>query len=692
MASKKKASELFINRELSWLAFNHRVLQEAASPDVPLIERMRFLGIFSNNLDEFFRVRVANLRRALLVGKKMTTTLGFDVAETLERVADKVVALQTEYNQVFTACEAALKQAGIHFLDEHAVNEDQTTFATHFFDATIRPTLVPVMVGGGVPFPELKDGALYLAVALKLVDDNGVARTRFAIIEVPSHLPRFLVLPPTEAGEGVMFIDDVIRLQLSRIFALFQPEQVYAHAIKVTRDAEIDMDDDLSRSLMEKMSRGIARRKKGDYVRFLYDARMPADMLGYIKKKLKLGKEEDVLIAGSRYHNRKDLMRFPDFGRKDLVFEERSPKSHPRLRHRTSLIDQIVRKDILLHYPYQRFAYVVDILREAAMDPRVDSIRINLYRVAANSQVINALVNAARNGKTVQVVIELAARFDEKHNIQVSNVLQEAGAHVEFGVPGLKVHSKLFLITRRSGRQLEHVAHIGTGNFHEKTANVYGDLALLTSDPGITGEVERLFSFFTNNYERPVFRHLIVSPYSTRRKFSKLIDREIEHARQGREAWMTLKLNNLVDAAMIEKLYEASMAGVEIKLLIRGICSLIPGQPGMSENIEVRSMVGRYLEHARLMVFANGGDPEYFISSADWMTRNLDRRVEVSVPIRDPQLKSECAAYLALQMRDNAKTRIIDVDMENKFVKRRKGEPRVHAQMEMFDFYSRELG
>lgn len=692
MASKKKASELFINRELSWLAFNHRVLQEAASPDVPLIERMRFLGIFSNNLDEFFRVRVANLRRALLVGKKMTTTLGFDVAETLERVADKVVALQTEYNQVFTACEAALKQAGIHFLDEHAVNEDQTTFATHFFDATIRPTLVPVMVGGGVPFPELKDGALYLAVALKLVDDNGVARTRFAIIEVPSHLPRFLVLPPTEAGEGVMFIDDVIRLQLSRIFALFQPEQVYAHAIKVTRDAEIDMDDDLSRSLMEKMSRGIARRKKGDYVRFLYDARMPADMLGYIKKKLKLGKEEDVLIAGSRYHNRKDLMRFPDFGRKDLVFEERSPKSHPRLRHRTSLIDQIVRKDILLHYPYQRFAYVVDILREAAMDPRVDSIRINLYRVAANSQVINALVNAARNGKTVQVVIELAARFDEKHNIQVSNVLQEAGAHVEFGVTGLKVHSKLFLITRRSGRQLEHVAHIGTGNFHEKTANVYGDLALLTSDPGITGEVERLFSFFTNNYERPVFRHLIVSPYSTRRKFSKLIDREIEHARQGREAWMTLKLNNLVDAAMIEKLYEASMAGVEIKLLIRGICSLIPGQPGMSENIEVRSMVGRYLEHARLMVFANGGDPEYFISSADWMTRNLDRRVEVSVPIRDPQLKSECAAYLALQMRDNAKTRIIDVDMENKFVKRRKGEPRVHAQMEMFDFYSRELG
>lgn len=326
------------------------------------------------------------------------------------------------------------------------------------------------------------------------------------------------------------------------------------------------------------------------------------------------------------------------------------------------------------------------------MDPRVESIRINLYRVAANSQIINALVNAARNGKAVQVVIELAARFDEKHNIQVSNVLQEAGAQVEFGVPGLKVHSKLFLITRRQGRQRDHIAHIGTGNFHEKTANVYGDLALLTSDPGITGEIERLFSFFSNNYERPIFRHLIVSPYSTRRKFSKLIDREIGHAQAGREAWIILKLNNLVDAAMIEKLYEASRAGVRIQLIIRGICSLIPGVNGMSENIEVRSIVGRYLEHARLLVFGNHGQPDYFISSADWMTRNLDRRVEVSVPIRDPQLQSECAAYLDLQLRDNTKTRIIDADMDNHFVQRKKGEPQVDVQMEMFNFYNSNLG
>ncbi|MGB1075285.1 MAG: polyphosphate kinase 1 [Flavobacteriales bacterium] len=687
MATKKNAGDKFINRELSWLAFNHRVLQEAVSDGVPLIERVRFLGIFSNNLDEFFRIRVAHLRRALLVGKKMTTTLGFDIAETLERVSEKVLELQADYNQAFERCEMELKAAGIHFLDEHELNENQKVFAADFFDSVVRPTLVPVMVGSGVPFPELKDGALYLAVGLKMVDDLGQMRTRFAVIEVPSHLPRFLVLPPSGLGEGVMFIDDVIRLQLGRIFALFQPEQLYAHAIKVTRDAEIDMDDDLSRSLMEKMSRGIARRKKGDYVRFLYDARMPEDMLTYIKKKLKLGKEEEVLIAGSRYHNRRDLMKFPDFGRSDLIYSKQPPRPHPRLRRRTSLLDQVARKDILLHYPYQRFAYIVDILREAAMDPRVDRIHINLYRVASNSQVINALVNAARNGKFVQVVIELAARFDETHNIKVSNVLQEAGAQVEFGVPGLKVHSKLFLISRKSSRQQEYIAHIGTGNFHENTAKVYGDMGLLTSDPGITGEVERLFSFFSNNYERPVFRHLIVSPYSTRRKFSKLIAREMDHAAKGKEAWMILKLNNLVDSEMIEKLYEASCAGVRIQLIIRGICSLIPGVSGMSENIEVKSIVDRYLEHARLLVFSNGGNPEYFISSADWMTRNLDRRIEVSVPIRDPQLKSECAAYLDVQLRDNTKTRIIDAAMANKFVKRKKGEPRIHAQDAMFTFY-----
>ena len=676
------AKERFINRELSWLAFNHRVLQEAASKDVPLIERVRFLGIFSNNLDEFFRVRVANLIRASLIGKKTTTTLGFDVNETLHEVGQKVVALQSEYNRVFAQLEKALKREGIHFVDEGQINDEQAAFATTYFSSKVRPSLVPVMLGGGAKFPDLKDGTLYLAVGLESADEEGV---RYAVIEVPSHLPRFLVLPATAEGEHVMFIEDVIRLELRRVFALFEPERVYAHAIKVTRDAEIDMDDDLSRSLMEKMSRGIARRKKGHYVRFLYDAAMPEDMLNFVKRRLKVGDTENV-IAGSRYHNRKDLMGFPDFGRKDLVFPPQPPVAHPLLAHKTSLLDQIQKRDILLHYPFQRFSYVVDVLREAAIDPTVESIRINLYRVAHNSQVINTLVNAARNGKEVQVVMELAARFDERHNIKVSNVLQEAGATVEFGVSGLKVHSKVFLVARKRGKKRELFAHIGTGNFHEKTAGIYGDVSLLTADPGITHEVERLFSFFSNNYERPVFRHLIVSPYGTRRRFSRLIDREMTLALMGKEGRITLKLNNLVDAEMIEKLYDASEAGVKVTLLVRGICSLIPGVPGMSENIEVRSIVGRYLEHVRLLVFGNDGKPEMYISSADWMTRNLDRRVEVSVPIRDPLLQSELAQYLEMQLRDTVKARVVDAHMANAFA--RKERKQFDAQTAAYEWYA----
>lgn len=684
MGKTAAAKERFINRELSWLAFNHRVLQEAASKKVPLIERVRFLGIFSNNLDEFFRVRVANLMRASLIGKKTTTTLGFDVNETLAAVSAKVVELQAEYNRVFAQLERALKREGVHFVHEGQINPQQAEFASDYFASKVRPTLVPVMVGGGTKFPDLKDGTLYLAVGLQ--GTKGEEGTRYAVIEVPAHLPRFLVLPSTEEGEHVMFIEDVIRLELRRIFALFEPERVFAHAIKVTRDAEIDMDDDLSRSLMEKMSRGIARRKKGHYVRFLYDAAMPQEMLQFVKRRLKLGDTENV-IAGSRYHNRKDLMGFPDFGRKDLVFPPQPAVAHPLLAHKTSLLDQIQKRDILLHYPFQRFSYVVDILREAAIDPTVESIRINLYRVANNSQVINTLVNAARNGKEVHVVMELAARFDERHNIKVSNVLQEAGATVEFGVSGLKVHSKVFLVARRRGKKRELFAHIGTGNFHEKTAGIYGDVSLLTADPSITSEVERLFSFFSNNYERPVFRHLIVSPYGTRRRFSRLIDREMTLALMGKEGRLTLKLNNLVDAEMIEKLYDASQAGVRITLLIRGICSLIPGVPGMSENIEVRSIVGRYLEHVRLLVFGNDGNPEMYISSADWMTRNLDRRVEVSVPVRDPMLQSELAHYLDLQLRDTEKARIIDASMDNQPVSVRKGAKQVDAQQATYAWY-----
>ena len=682
------AHERFINREMGWLAFNHRVLQEAAAPSVPLIERVRFLGIFSNNLDEFFRVRVANLIRASLVGPDTRTTLGFDVRETLGRVQQRVVDLQAENNRIFAELEDALHAEGIHFVDETEFDGPQQEFAARYFQRVIRPVLVPIMVGGTVPFPELRDGTLYLAVGLvpggKAVSTpDDARRTVYAVIEVPSHLERFVELPSPAGQHHVAFLEDIIRQELPRLFALFAPERIFAHAIKVTRDAEIDVDDDLTRSLMEKMASGLARRKRGDYVRFLYDARMPKEMLAFIKRKLKLVDTGNI-IAGSRYHNRKDLMGFPDFGRSELVFPARPALPHPRLARATNLFDEVSKGDVLLHFPYQEYGYIVDLLRESAMDPRVLSIRINLYRVARHSQITNALINAARNGKQVQVVVEIAARFDERNNMQVAQDLQEAGVQVLFGVPGLKVHAKLFHIARRRGKGTESIAHVGTGNFHERNARIYADFSLLTADTTTTSEVERLFHFFEHNYERSVFRTLIVSPYSTRRRFEALIDREIEAAEAGREAWMVLKVNNIIDAEMIAKLYEASRAGVRIRLLVRGICSLIPGVPGMSDGISVTSIVGRYLEHSRVLVFANGGDPEYFLSSADWMTRNLDRRVEVSIPVRDAALKAELRAFIDLQLHDTRKARVVDVSGGNAFVAPAPGAEPLSSQDEVY--------
>ncbi|MDG2208411.1 MAG: polyphosphate kinase 1 [Flavobacteriales bacterium] len=689
MSIKRKGPDWFINRELSWLAFNHRVLQEASHPATPLIERLRFLGIFSNNLDEFFRVRVANLQRAAMVGNKTTTTLGFDVKETLVRVSQKVVELQEEYNRVFNQAIFDLEKENIHIVDESQFTPLQKEFSSNYFKRKIRTHLVPIMMGPKVSFPDLRDGSLYLAVGLK-VRTKARSSVRYAIIEIPRHLPRFVVIPSDESGQFVTFIDDIIRQELYRIFSLFQPEHIFAHAIKVSRDAEIDMDDDLSHSLMEKMSRGVRRRREGDFVRFLYDRTMPLEMLKMIKKNLSLAESENV-ISGSRYHNKKDLMGFPTLGRVDLTYQRKEPLSHPMLNRKSSLLDQIVKRDVLLQYPYHQFGHVVDIMRESAIDPSVESIKINLYRVAYNSQIINALVNASRNGKSVHVVIELAARFDEQHNIKVSSLLQEAGAVVEFGVPGLKVHSKLFLITRIRNRKKEMVAHIGTGNFHEETATVFCDFAILTSNPGITSEVEKLFRFFSHNYERPMFRHLVVSPYSTRRKFSQLIQREVDFAKEGKPARMILKLNNLVDADMIEKLYVASQAGVRIDLIIRGICSLIPGVKGMSENIRVRSVIGRYLEHARVLVFGNDGSPDYYLSSADWMTRNLDRRVEVSVPVLDPLLQSDIATYLDLQLRDNVKARRLDARMQNIFEGGKHGKGTIDSQAKMYEEYLKRL-
>ena len=678
--------EEFFNRELSWLAFNERVLQEAEDERVPLIERMRFLGIFSNNLDEFFRVRVAALQRMEALGKRTTTTLGFGVTQTLEVISERVIELQVRYNDAFSALESHLGEEGIDILTEAELDSEQAQVARDYFDQHVRPHLVPILISD-VGVPELKDGLVYLTIAL---EGDVTKRARFALLELPNYLDRFFVLPEKEGRKGLMFLDDVVRVGLPRLFATFQPESVSAYAIKVTRDAEIDMDDDLSKSLFEKMKKGIAKRKHGDYVRFLYDRDMPEELLRFLVRKLGVVEQANV-IPGGRYHNRRDLMDFPDLGRPDLVYRRLRPLPHRHLENRRSILDQIAKQDILLHYPYHDFTQLVDLLREAAIDPKVSAIRINLYRVARHSHIINALTSAALNGKSVQVIIELQARFDERNNMNVTRELQEAGIQVIFGVAGLKTHSKLMLITRKEGRNLKQYAHVGTGNFNEATAGVFSDLSLLTADRRIASEVERLFQFFEHNYQRGVYRHLIVSPYSTRRRFAQMIDREIAEAKAGGHAWMILKCNNLTDAGMIRKLYEASQAGVEVTLLVRGACALRAGVKGLSERIQAYSVVGRFLEHARVIAFGAGGKPEFYISSADWMTRNLDRRIEVSVPIYDPALQAEISAMLEFQMRDNVKRRKLDRKQRNRYAVSGEDQPVIEAHKALYAFYERQV-
>lgn len=680
------AEDEFFNREISWLAFNERVLQEAEDENMPLIERMRFLGIFSNNLDEFFRVRVAALQRLALLGKRTSTTLGFGVDETLSSIRARVIELQERFNAAFAEVEQKLSQEGIELVSEDELAPDQLQFVQNYFDERVRSQLVPILISD-VGVPELKDGAIYHAIAFA---GDVAKRARFALLELPDHLDRFLVLPEKEGRQGIVFLDDVVRVGLPRLFSNFQAKSVSAYAIKVTRDAEIDMDDDLSKSLLEKMKKGIARRKQGDYVRFLYDATMPDDLRKFLIKKLRVVDEASI-ISGGRYHNRKDLIDFPELGSPNLVHRKMRPLPHRHLNGRPSMFEQIAKRDILLHYPYHDFTQLTDFLREAAIDPKVTAIRVNLYRVAKNSHVINALMSAALNGKDVQVVIELQARFDERNNIKVTQALQEAGIQVIFGVAGLKTHSKLILVTRKEGRGERKYAHIGTGNFNEASARVFSDLSLLTADRRIAGEVDRLFQFFEHNYQRGVFRHLIVSPYSTRRRFAQMIDREISEAKAGKKAWMVLKCNNLTDAGMIRKLYEASQAGVSVTLIVRGACALRAGVSGLSDNIQAYSIVGRFLEHARVIAFGAGGNPEFYISSADWMTRNLDRRIEVSVPIYSEQIQAEITAMLELQLKDNVKRRTLDKKQRNRYVRRAEGDPIVEAHRGLYAFYERQI-
>ncbi len=683
MATKHR----FINREISWLAFNERVLQEAADPTVPLMERIKFLGIFSSNRDEFFRVRVASVKRWMLLSDKIENTED-DPKEIMAQIQSITLRQQREYETIYQGILEELKEENIFIVNENQLLKDQRAFVEDYYFNKVDSMISPVMLDQVKRFPHLRDKAIYLAVILHH-KRAGEDVQQFALIEVPSRLPRFVELPERDGKKYVIILDDIIRHNLKQVFSVFAPKEVEAYTFKITRDAELDLDNDISKSFLEKMKKSLKQRRRGAPLRFVFDSGMPKDLQKYLMKKMKLTSEEDAFIPGGRYHNLKDLMGFPKIGPKNKYYRPLKPSRHPQFDKHESNFAAIKEKDILLHYPFQTFDHLIELLRESALDPNVKSIRICLYRVAKNSKVVNALINAARNGKKVTVVFELQARFDEENNIYWSNILEDEGVKVYFGFPGLKVHGKICLISRREGGQRTYYANIATGNYNESTAGLYGDLSLFTADQNLTREVHRVFSLFENaiwpNYR---FKDLILSPFYTRNRLVRMINKEIKNAKDGKEAYVILKTNSIVDKSLIIKLYQASKAGVKVKLIIRGICSLIPGVKGLSENIEVISIIDRYLEHSRCFVFCNDGDPLYFMSSADWMVRNLDRRIEVSCPIKDPEIKKEIDDYLNIQFSDNVKARRLLPDGSYEYVKT-KGS-KVRSQHALHDYYKKK--
>lgn len=675
-----------INREISWLSFNERVLQEASDPNVPLIERFKFLGIYSNNQDEFFKVRVATIKRMIDVEKSTGIQNKEKPRHVLNEIQEKVLKLKDKFEKTYSILIKELEKHNIFIINEKQLNSEQTRYVRNYFHENVHSVINPIMLQNVKVFPHLKDYSIYLAISLSRNDPS--PDNQMAIIEIPTEvIPRFIVLPPTHKKKYIILLDDVIRFCLDDIFMTFKFDRYEAYTIKLTRDAELDIDNDLSKSFLEKVAESVSDRVKGQPVRFVYDSSMSRDMLKYLIRSLELN-DEDNLIAAGRYHNFKDYMKFPNLGGKKLVYKPTPPNPHPLIKPRTSKLDLIARKDILLHVPYQKFDHYINLLREASIDPGVISIKITLYRVAYSSRVINALINAALNGKKVTVVIELQARFDEKTNIYWSRKLEEAGAQVIFGMRGLKVHSKLLLIERKENKKIVKYASIGTGNYHEGTAVVYADLHLLTANPNITEEVDKVFKFFETTYKTYTFKHLLVSPLYMRKRLYRMIDHEIKNARAGKDAYIILKINSIVDYDMIQKLYQASMAGVKIKAIIRGMCSLIPGIPGLSDNIKVISIVDKFLEHSRVFVFCNNHKELYYISSADWMPRNLDNRIEIATPIFDPDIQKEIKTMLNIQLKDNVKARIINASGNNQY-KSPNNSRKIRSQMELYKYYKK---
>jgi polyphosphate kinase len=675
----------YINREISWLQFNARVLQEASDERVPLIERLRFLGIFSNNLDEFFKVRYATVKRIVEAGKGAKSELGgIRAEELLDIITQIVIKQQSESLDILSDIENSLEKENIIIVDETNISWKHHDFIKKYYIQKVSPALVTIILNDLTTLPNLKDSAAYLAVRMVLNDDSN----QYALIEIPKTINRFVELPKYNGKDFIIMIDDLLRYCLSDIFSIFDYKSISAHMIKITRDAELDFESDLSKSFLEKISDSVKHRKIGEPVRLVYDKTIEQETLQFLMDKMHIT-DYDSIIPGGRYHNRRDYMGFPSMGRQDLLYTKIEQLPIRGLSLETSIFEAINTKDYLLYAPYHTFSYVVKFLREAALDPKVKTIKITIYRLAEISHIASSLINAALNGKSVTVSIELQARFDEEANINYAKQMQEGGVNLIFGVQGLKVHSKMCVIEREESKKLKRYGFISTGNFNESTAKIYTDYTLFTANQSILKDVNKVFMFFETNFKLFRYEHIITSPHYTKKKIFKLIDEQIILAKAGMGGYIRLKMNSITSYLVVDKLYEASCAGVKIDMIVRGICCLIPGVKGMSENIEVISIVDKFLEHTRVYIFGNDKDAKIYISSADWMTRNIDNRVEVSCPIYDKNIKQEIIDTFNICWNDNVKARLINTPNENEY--RINNNPKVRSQIATYDYYLKKL-
>jgi len=678
-------SNRHIPKELSWLAFNERVLQEAADRHNPIVERVRFLGIFSNNQDEFFKVRVADVRRAAILEEKQGK-LG-DAGKLLGVIQDKIVQLTEKFDQVLSDVLRELESKKIYFLTEQTLSERQGRWLDDHFREHILPHLVPIWIQEDTKLDKhLNDETSYLVVQMR----KGKKR-HYAIVDIPEAVPRFINIPPDRGHSKnfFMMVDEVIRHCLPQIFRPFMDfDTITAWSMKFSRDSEYQLHDDLDLSFMEKLNLGMKQRLTAEPVRLSYDRTMPSELVNLLRERLGI-ENVDSVIPGGRYRNFRDFISFQNPGRTYLENKPLPPLRCVHFDNHRNIFDALDEKDILLYYPYDRFSYFAEFIRQAAFDPAVSEIKINVYRVASNSRIVDSLIDASRNGKKVTVNIELRARFDEEQNLELTEKLTNADIKVTLGIPTLKVHSKLLVVTRGRGQDAKRYAVISTGNFNESTAKIYTDFALFTAHQALCNEAHQVFDFIETSYKHPSLEHLWVSPLNTRSEIISLIKREISHAKKGRKARIRIKLNNLVDSELDELLYSASKAGVKINLIIRGMCSINPGVPGLSENITITSIVDRFLEHTRLMIFDNHGKPEVYISSADWMGRNLDNRVEVTAPIYDPAIKKLLISIMDIQLADNQKARVIDGSLENSYVQRG-NRRKIRSQEQIYRFLSHE--